>query len=123
MNALKTDRRRGSRRRTTGRRHADSHWTAGPFKINDLAKTAHFKKNTLQLSPKEYALLKLLISNHDRVVSSEEILAELWPHNSDATKTDVAQYIHLLRKKIIASEGSSQLIGSVRGFGYKLSFE
>ena len=116
-----SERRSGiNRRKSWGRRRSDSIFTAGVFRIDDWAKRAYVENQALWLSPKEYGLLMLLVLHPDRVVSTEEILARLWPADSSAMRVDVATYIHLLRRKIASSGNDPQVIRNVKGFGYQI---
>jgi len=92
----------------------------GPLRIDDRTKTITLRGKPVQLSPKEYELLKLLASDPGRVFSDEEIIARLWPPESHATSNDVKQYIHLLRQKIEEDPHRPTLILTVKGFGYRL---
>ena len=122
MDVTQSDRRKGSRRRNPrDRRHPDAYFTAGQFSVNDRRKAAFIDDKPLQLAPKEYALLKLLVINHNRVVSGREIVDTLWPAHSRATDSDCKQYVYLLRNRIKAAGGNPQLIATVQGFGYQIS--
>jgi len=93
----------------------------GPLRIDDRAKVVTLHGKPINLSPKEYELLKLLASDPGRVFSDEEIIARLWPQGTHATSNDVKQYIHLLRSKIEDDPQHPRLILTVKGFGYKLA--
>jgi DNA-binding winged helix-turn-helix (wHTH) protein len=54
------------------------------------------------------------------VLMAEEIIQHLWPGNNRATKSDLYQYMHLLRKKIEKDPDNPQWILTVKGFGYRL---
>ncbi|MFQ5796263.1 MAG: winged helix-turn-helix domain-containing protein [Candidatus Bipolaricaulia bacterium] len=101
--------------------------TGNPImKINDLMIDDHRKEvrirgEAVELSPKEYQLLKLLASEPGRVYSNEEILEVLWPEGGFATSGDVKQYIYMLRSKVEQNSNKPRIILTVRGFGYKLS--
>jgi DNA-binding response OmpR family regulator len=101
----------------------DEEIQAGPLRIDDRAKTVTLRSRPVQLSPKEYELLKLLACDPGRVFSDEEIIARLWPTDSHATSNDVKQYIHLLRQKIEEDPQHPMLILTVKGFGYRLQGE
>ena len=121
MDIVLTDRRSSDRRRKANRRRQSNIFLmTGPFIIDDERKTAFIDDVRLTLSPKEYALLKLLVINRDRVVTMDEILNALWSQADGASPADGTQYIHLLRKRIKAVGGDPQLIGNVFGFGYRV---
>lgn len=93
----------------------------GPILIDDEAKEVRLHGRLVNLSPKEYDLLRLLASRPGRVFSNAEILQAVWPDRADeGTSEDVKKYIYFLRGKIEADPENPRLIHTVRGFGYKL---
>lgn len=76
----------------------------------------------ITLTSKEYALLEYLLRNQGRPLSKDAIIAHVWDFDSDILPNTVEVYIKYLRAKIDAPFGS-QLIKTVRGFGYKLDNE
>jgi len=79
------------------------------------------KGHKIDLTPKEFDLIAYLSTDLDRIFTPEEIIKYLWPNNDRATKSDLYQYIHLLRKKIENVYDNQQLILTVKGFGYRLN--
>ena len=92
---------------------------AGEVSMDDRSKEVKINGHPVSLSPREYDLLKLLISEPNRVFSTDEIIQTVWPNKSNADATDVKQYIHLLRNKIESSSPDHRLIQTVKGFGYR----
>ncbi len=77
---------------------------------------------TLELSPKEFDLLVLLVKNSGRVLSREEILGLVWGDEGpyrDPHTVDV--HIRWLREKIEPNPARPERLLTVRGFGYKFS--
>ena len=97
----------------------------GALRIDPRAKTVSVDDRVVELTPKEYDLVRLLASEPGRVFSNREILDEVWAaDNAHApTSKDVKQYIYLLRQKLERDAGRPELIVTVRGFGYKLATE
>jgi len=89
--------------------------------IDDERKEVRTRDRTVTLSPKEYALLKLLHSSPGKVFSSDEILRALWGRQSYATRQDVQKYVYLLRKKLEVDPKKPEFVMTVRGFGYRLT--
>ena len=73
----------------------------------------------VQLTPREFQLLDLLLQNRGQVLPRELILDRVWGYDSDVTKNAIDATVKLLRKKI-DPPGSETLIKSVRGVGYKI---
>jgi DNA-binding response OmpR family regulator len=75
---------------------------------------------SFDLTPKEGALLELLLRNTDRLLSKEQIITQIWPFDAEATGSHVENYISFLRKKLTAAH-SAVAIKTVRGAGYQLT--
>jgi two-component system OmpR family response regulator len=72
----------------------------------------------LNLTPREYQLLELLMRNAGRAVSRETILESVWGFDSDVTENTVEVFMRQLRLKV--DTGEPKLIQTVRGFGYRM---
>ena len=90
-----------------------------PLVVDSREKMVYLDNKEIFLSPTEFELLEVLLSDSGRVFSAQEIIQKLWPNKQDATPGDVQQYVFLLRKKL-RDHCSSSLIKTVKGFGYKL---
>ena len=71
------------------------------------------------LSPKEMALLELLLRHAGEVVTRTQILDHVWDFAYGGTSNVVDQYIGYLRKKVDRPFGHAD-IETVRGVGYRL---
>lgn len=72
----------------------------------------------LNLTPREYQLLELLMRNPGRAVSRDTILDSVWGPASDVSENTLEVFMRLLRSKIDNRE--PKLIHTVRGFGYMM---
>jgi DNA-binding response OmpR family regulator len=91
------------------------------FRIDQRNKCVFLKGRRVDLTPKEFELVELLLTDVDRIFMTDEIINHLWPENKRATKSDLYQYMHLLRKKIEKDPNNPQWILTVKGFGYRLN--
>lgn len=91
------------------------------FQIDYRNKCVIINSNKVDLTPKEFELVELLASDVDRIFMADEIINRLWPENNRATKSDLYQYMHLLRKKIEKDPNNPEWIQNIKGFGYKLN--
>jgi len=91
------------------------------FKIDNNNKCLFLNRIKVSLTPKEFELMKLLLSDINRVFMNSEIINHLWPESVRASKSDLYQYMHLLRKKIEKDPNNPRIIKTVRGFGYKIN--
>lgn len=89
--------------------------------IDDDQKSVKVRGKPMELSPKEYDLLKLLASRPGKVFSHQEVLDIIWSDSHYASSEDVKKYIYLLRNKIERDAESPEIVITVRGFGYKLA--
>ena len=70
----------------------------------------------LELTAKEYALLKYLVENQGIVLSREQILNAVWGYDDSVVDRTVDWQIKLLRNKLGAYR---DCIRTIRGVGYK----
>lgn len=89
--------------------------------IDDEQKRVTVRGQVIELSPKEYDLLKLMASKPGKVFSHQEVLDVIWSDSHFASSEDVKKYIYLLRNKIERDAENPELVLTVRGFGYKLA--
>jgi two-component system, OmpR family, response regulator len=74
----------------------------------------------IDLQPREFRLLELLLRNHGQVVTRTMMLEEVWDYHFDPGTNVIDVHISRLRKKI--DEGADiPLLHTVRGVGYMLS--
>ncbi|GIW04142.1 MAG: DNA-binding response regulator [Thermomicrobiales bacterium] len=95
--------------------------TIGDVTINLSAHTVHRAGQPVELSPREYALLELLVRNRGRVLSRDQLLERVWGYEAEPQGNVVDLYVHYLRRKLDAN-GSERdsLIRTVRGAGYMI---
>ena len=109
--------------RNPGYQHEDGNPGFKDFQIDHRNKCVFLKGHKVDLTPKEFELVELLSTDVDRIFMADEIIKHLWPENNRATKSDLYQYMHLLRKKIEIDVNNPQWIMTVKGFGYKLNID
>ena len=73
----------------------------------------------IDLTMKEFELLKYLMSNPQQVMTREEIIENVWGYDYRGESNVIEVYIRYLRLKI-ESQNSKRLIQTVRGIGYVL---
>ena len=108
------------------RRGRHAHVTASPkLVVEDLELDRSTMRvtragNLILLTPRELALLELLMSAPGRLFSRERILANVWGINEDPMTNIVDVYIRRLRSKI--DDGNPfPLIQTQRGSGYRIA--
>ena len=93
--------------------------SVGDLSINLTQQTVRRDGQSIELSPKEFQLLCMLMENAGRFVSRKELVARVWNIHFDCETNVVDVAIRRLRQKI--DEGfATRLIKTVRGVGYVL---
>ncbi|WXR62008.1 response regulator transcription factor [Peptostreptococcaceae bacterium AGR-M142] len=86
----------------------------------DLSNYEVFKDDIkIELTLKEFEILKLLASNRGRVLSRNLLLDKIWGYEYFGETRTVDVHIRHLRKKIETDDKSHNYIETVRGVGYK----
>lgn len=91
----------------------------GDVRVDLTNHTVQRGDQQVQLTPREFQLLDLLLRNKGQVLTREVILDRIWGHDAEVTSNPIDAYIKLLRKKIDIP-GRKTLIQNIRGVGYKL---
>lgn len=75
----------------------------------------------IELSQKEFLMLKLFLENEGKVLSRQEILAKVWGFDYFGTDRTVDNFINKLRQKIEPDINNPSHILTMRGSGYKFT--
>ncbi|MDH3194637.1 MAG: response regulator transcription factor [Acidimicrobiia bacterium] len=75
----------------------------------------------VELRPKEFALLELLLLRGGKVVTRDDLIAEVWGYDYFGDTKTLDVHIKRLRSKIEVDPKHPQHIVTVRGMGYKFS--
>ncbi|MBC2735072.1 MAG: response regulator transcription factor [Desulfobacteraceae bacterium] len=105
-------------RRSTGTANPTS-LSAADLTIDLLTREVTRGADTIELQPKEYALLEYLMHNKGRVVTKTMIIEHVWNYNFDPETNVVEARICRLRDKI-DKDHDPKLIHTIRGAGYVL---
>ena len=74
------------------------------------------------LTPKEYAILEVLMRNGGQVVTRTRLAERVWDEASEVLDNLVDAHVSHLRKKV-DREASAPLIHTIRGVGYRLGLD
>jgi DNA-binding response OmpR family regulator len=85
-------------------------------RLDPLKRFASRDGKALSLSPKEFAVLEVLLRAEGRAVSPEELLEKAWDEHADPFTNTVRVTVMTLRKKL----GEPPVIVTVPGAGYRL---
>ncbi len=93
--------------------------TIGHVTVDEIAHKAWFANEELILTPKEFALLALLVKEAGRVVPRTRIMQEIWDEHYYGTTRTLDMHISWLRRKIHDDGESPACIVTVRGVGFR----
>ena len=79
-------------------------------------------ERTLDLTAKEFALLRYFMAHHGEVLSQETLLEHVWDEHADPFTNTVRVTVGTLRRKLTV-EDEPQLIETLVGRGYRLRAE
>ena len=94
--------------------------TIGGIELNDRNKEVFLDGEPVQVTPKEYEILKLLMANPGRVFSPKEIYSTVWKERPFGTDNTVAVHIRHLREKLELDPSEPRYIKVIFGQGYKI---
>lgn len=77
-------------------------------------------KKSIKLTPKEFAILELLLRRKDEVVTRTQVIEHVWDYNFDSLSNVVDVFMGTLRKKIDKGH-TIALIHTLHGVGYSAS--
>ena len=89
---------------------------SGDVRLDTAERRAWRGEDPLDLGPKEFGILELLLAARGRVVSAEELLARVWDEAADPFTTTVKVTMSRLRRKL----GDPPVIETVPQAGYRI---
>jgi DNA-binding response OmpR family regulator len=91
----------------------------GELELDDVRHRASRGDRELDLTAKEFALLRYFMAHPDEVLSQEHLLEHVWDEHADPFTNTVRVTVGTLRRKLSGSDEES-LIETVIGSGYRL---
>jgi DNA-binding response OmpR family regulator len=92
---------------------------SGDLEVDLTSHTARRAGELLNMKPKEFQLLALLVSNKGRAFTRDQILERLWGHDYIGDTRTVDVHVRWLREKIEQDPGKPKRIATIRGVGYR----
>ena len=93
----------------------------GPIRIDDLRHRAYLSGIEIEMTHREYELLKFLILHRGIAFSRDELLDAVWGYEYGGETRTVDVHIRQLRRKIEVDDANPILIETVRGRGYRFT--
>ena len=106
-------------RRRHGRSEGEGQLRVGPLLLDPQSRGLSRDGRPVELTVREFELLRYLMANAGKVVSRQRLLNGVWEYGYDPGTKIVDVYVRYLRKKI-DTEGAPSLIQTVRGVGYMM---
>jgi two-component system alkaline phosphatase synthesis response regulator PhoP len=106
-------------RRTDGSKRRLSHYSFFDLELDFETYQAKKSGEPLDLSPREFELLRYLIERKGETVSREKLLQDVWGYESYPSTRTVDTHIAKLRAKIGDSGSEPRYILTIHGVGYK----
>ena len=94
--------------------------TKGALTINIERHEVLVDGKAVELSLKEFDLLKTLAEHKGMVMTRDQLLDKIWGIDYDGENRTVDVHIRYLRKKLGDEEAESKYIQTIRGMGYKM---
>ena len=93
---------------------------SGGLELNIETKEVKVDGEIVKITPIEFKILKLLLSNKGRVFSIDEIYEKVWNEESFNVENTVAVHIRRIREKIEINPKEPRYLKVVWGIGYKI---
>jgi DNA-binding response OmpR family regulator len=94
-------------------------YRVGDIELDDARHVARRGERTLDLTAKEFALLRFFMAHPGEVLSQETLLEHVWDEFADPFTNTVRVTVGTLRRKLTGDDETS-IIETVIGRGYKL---
>ncbi|HLF24817.1 MAG TPA: response regulator transcription factor [Anaerolineae bacterium] len=92
----------------------------GPLALWDAQHRVELAGRMVDLTPKEYELLRLFMRHPGRAFGRETLLRQAWGYDYPGDSRTVDVHVQRLRAKIEADPAQPRFLRTVRGFGYRL---
>jgi two-component system, OmpR family, response regulator RegX3 len=93
----------------------------GDISLDPRTWTVHQGDDKLELTRREFELLRLLMENAGTVISREELMEEVWDPNWFGPTKTLDVHVSSLRKKIGDDPNEPRYIHTVRGVGFRFA--
>ena len=106
------------------RRSSKQNYTPQTISYNDLTLDldgykVYWKEESIDLTPREFEILRELITHKGRILTRQNLLQNLWKYEFFGDERIIDTHIKNLRKKL----GAADYIETIRGVGYRIDKE
>lgn len=93
--------------------------SAGGIRVDVSGHRAYLDDKELQLSGKEFELLRVLVAHAGSVVSRDQLMREVWDADPHAPSKTLDMHVSWLRRKLGDDAAKPRFITTVRGMGFR----
>jgi len=90
-----------------------------PLRLDLVTRQAFLNGKNMMISPKEFALLLILLRNKGQIVETETLYTQVWQQPMMGDSSALWKQVSRLKKKLEDGGGAVEIF-SIRGFGYQL---
>ena len=90
----------------------------GPFRLVPRERLLYCQGEPVPLTPKALETLRVLVEQHGRLVTKDDLLREVWP-DVVVEENNLAQHISMLRRTLAQADGDGRFIETVPKRGYR----
>jgi DNA-binding response OmpR family regulator len=95
----------------------------GDINVDFRSYEANRASQRIELTPKEFGVLRLLAAREGRVVTRDELLETVWGYNAGQSTRTIDNHVATLRAKLEEDPSHPRHLHTVHGVGYKLTRE
>jgi DNA-binding response OmpR family regulator len=100
---------------------ASKKMTLGELSLDEDARRVTWRGKNVDLSPKEFLLLKVMMVNAGKTLSTEQLLNQVWGYDFSGDVKTVAVHVRWLRQKLEDDSKNPVLLETVHRSGYRLN--
>lgn len=89
------------------------------IRIDPQGRLAWFRGEELQLTAKEFDVLRVLVREQGKVVSRDQLMREIWETSWFGSTKTLDMHISVLRRKLGDDANQSRYISTIRGVGFR----
>jgi DNA-binding response OmpR family regulator len=108
------------RRESPGSQPVNDKLTIGKLEVDFASYRAMRGGKPVEMTPKEFEILKYLWQHQNQTVSRDQLLTNVWGYDDSITSRTVDNFISKLRQKVEVNAATPQHIITIHGVGYKL---
>ncbi|HCI81892.1 MAG TPA: DNA-binding response regulator [Ktedonobacter sp.] len=99
----------------------EPHFHSGALFIDFSLRCVRVNEQEVQLTPTEYDLLKVFVTNRSKILTRQMLLTQVWGADAHSREHSLHVYVAQLRRKIEPIPDQPQFILTIPGVGYRFN--